>query len=162
MAEVVGLVASINQIAMLGVKLSTTLDDFAETVLGADKSLEDTATEVKLTYEVLEQLVSILEKFKKHGFASGSAIMTVEKLVHACSEDFNQINAILEKAEAARKKSKWKWLIFKSSQWPREKKKLEHQRSNLEKHKSTLLMWFGVLQLGLDLQYEAPFSYNST
>lgn len=147
MAEI-GLGLSIFEIISLGFKLSKALYDFAETVRGAETSFKHVATEVEVTSMVLKQLGSILEEFKKHGLASDGAIMTVDNLVRACWEGFNQINATLEKAKAASEKS-WLKKPFILAQWPRLQKEMENQRSDLEKLKSNLSLGLGTL--GLDL-----------
>lgn len=154
-----GLVSAIIEIAKFGVELSKALYKLAETMGEAETSLEHIATDVKFTSAVLKQLGSILEKCKNHDLASDSAIMTVKSVVDACSEDFDQINAAVEKAKTASEKF-WLKKSFILVRWPGLQKKMERQRSDLEKHKSTLIIGLETVKWNLKLQYEAPLSYG--
>ena len=149
-------------IAGIGLELSKALYTFAETVRGAEKFLEHLASEVTHTSTFLEQLGSSLEKCKKHGLASDSAIMAVKSGARMCSEDFNKINATLEKARAGSEKYGLKKPFFILVRWPRLQKKMERQRSDLEKHKTNLMLELEKMNFNLllQLQYEAPLSYG--
>ncbi|MCJ1423919.1 hypothetical protein MMC29_001804, partial [Sticta canariensis] len=137
-------------IVAFGLELSKALIKFADTVRGAGTTLKHIAKEVDLTSGVLKPLDSTLEKCKKHGLGSDNAIKAVKDLLQACSEDFKQINATFKKAKAASKRSWWRRSIFKLTRWPYLRKKMEHQRSNLEKHKNDLIL--GLSSLGLDIK----------
>lgn len=156
MAEIVGLVASCFTILSL-VKKSMTL---ADNVLEANKILQHIATEVSLTSDVLENLGGTLEQYKKYKFASGSeTIKSIEKVAHECSKDLEQIKLTLQKAmNAVSGKSRIR--LLRMLQWPSLQKKLERQRSDLEKHKSTLNL--ALRNLKIQFKYVALFSYGGT
>lgn len=149
------LVASIIGIASLGFKLSKALYDFAEIVSRADQRLRDIATEVSHTTNVLERLGNFLEKYKEFEFAHGNTIETF-KVIHECSEKFNRVNAILDKAMKAKSGSRVGWIKFKVFQWPDLQKEMEYERSSLETRKTNLSLNLHVLQLEIEaLQLEA-------
>jgi len=67
MAEL-GIIASVVQIADLGVRLSLRLYTFGETVASADKSIISIAKDVSLASSVLRELGQTLEKIKSPDF----------------------------------------------------------------------------------------------
>lgn len=56
MAETLGLVASVIQVAGTGLKLSQTLYHYVDSVASADKRIKDVAKEIELTSFVIEEL----------------------------------------------------------------------------------------------------------
>lgn len=77
MAEI-GLIASVVGVACVGVKLSTTLYTFSETVATAADSTKAIAKDVSLTIAVLEELSSNLKHDEQVRLYSGAALKTVE------------------------------------------------------------------------------------
>jgi hypothetical protein len=77
MAEI-GLIASVVGVACVGVKLSTTLYTFSETVATATDSTKSIAKDVSLTIAVLEELSSNLKHDEQVRLYSGAALKTVE------------------------------------------------------------------------------------
>ena len=61
MAEVVGLAASIIQIAGAGAKLSVTLYNFTSSAARADQDIRDIADDVELTSNALESVGKLFE-----------------------------------------------------------------------------------------------------
>lgn len=156
MAEV-ALAASVIQIASVGVKLSTTLYAFAETVSAAEKTLKHIADDVSLTSAVLKQLGRNLEWDNQRGIASHNAIKTAEEVMHECLEVFNDIEATLEKAVKKAESGKYGMgkAAFAKLRWPLLQPKMELLRSNLERHKTTLILMLNVLTYAAKLkQYE--------
>ncbi len=166
MAEI-GLTASVIQIASTGLKLSTTLYSFAETVSTADKSITHIAKDVSLTSAVLSELGSNLERDKWSGIASENAIATAEEIVLECSKVFREIEVALGKSignVAAKKPSTGKYGISKHVlerlRWPFLQPKMELLRSNLERLKSTLMLMLQVLSHATNAQWYA-WQYHS-
>ena len=141
MVEVVGLVASVVQLAGTGIKLSISLYTFAETVASADKSITHIAKDISLTSAVLTQLGDNLKDDRYIGVASDNAIKTADEVVHECSQVFSEINAALAKATG---KGKGK-LSLSNFKWPFLQPKMELLRSNLDRLKSTLTLMLNVL-----------------
>ena len=166
MAEI-GLAASVIQIASTGLKLSTTLYSFAETVSTADKSITHIAKDVSLTSAILSELGSKLELDKASGIASENAIATAQEIILECSKIFKEIEVALGKSignEAARKANTGKYRIGKHVlerlRWPFLQPKMELLRSNLESLKSTLILMLQVLSYAIKAQRYA-WQYRS-
>ena len=64
MAEIIGLVASVVQLADAGLKLSSALYQYADGVATADRRIKNIANEVKLTSFVIQELGGIFEQNK--------------------------------------------------------------------------------------------------
>lgn len=162
MAEI-GLVASVIQIADTGIKLSITLYTFAETVLTADKSIKEIASDVSLTSSVLEELGQNLKKDQKSRLCSDNAVRTAEGIVKECGIIFKQINETLQttlnkiKPPAGGGKGKGKGkdgaqggrtmavAALERLKWPFLQPKMQLLRSNLDRLKSTLVLMLNVI-----------------
>lgn len=160
MAEI-GLVASVVQIADTGIKLSITLYTFAETVLTADKSIKEIASDVSLTSSVLEELGQNLKKDQKSRLCSENAVKTAEGIVKECAAIFNEINGTLEttlekiKPRAGSEKAngrdgayggrKLPVAAYERLKWPFLQPKMQLLRSNLDRLKSTLVLMLNVI-----------------
>lgn len=160
MAEIVGLVASVAQIANNGIKLSITLYTFAETVLRADKLIREIASDVSLTSSVLEELGQNLKKDQKSRLCSQNAVKTAEGIVKECAAIFNDINGTLETtlekikpragserngrdgAHGGRKRAV---AAYERLKWPFLQPKMQLLRSNLDRLKSTLVLMLNVI-----------------
>ncbi len=147
MADAVGLAASIVQIVSTGVQASVYLYNFAETVSSAGKAVREISSDISLTTSVLEQLKIMLESEKDHETASKEAFSAAETLIQECSNIFEAIVALIEKhfpdlGPGCRRRSKLNFL-----KWPVIQPKIELMRSNLEKHKTKLILITQVLTL---------------
>lgn len=144
MADGLGLAASIIQIVSTGVQASVYLYNFADTVSSAGKALKEISDDISLTTSVLQQLQAILESEKQHGTASKEALSAAEALVQECSKIFESIVALTKKhfPPDHRKRAKLNFL-----KWPIIQPKIEIMRSNLEKHKTKLILMTQVLTL---------------
>jgi len=160
MAEI-GLVASVVQIADTGIKLSITLYTFAETVLTADKSIKEIASDVSLTSSVLEELGQNLKKDQKSRLCSENAVKTAEGIVKECAAIFKEINETLQitlnkiKPTAGGYKAKGKdgshggkkmaVAALERLKWPFLQPKMQLLRGNLDRLKSTLVLMLNVI-----------------
>ena len=147
MADALGLAASIIQVVSTGVQASVYLYNFAATVSSAGKTLKEISNDISLTTGILEQLKIVLESEKDCGTASEEAFSAAEALVKECSNVFDAIVALIKKhfpdlATDHRKRSKLNFL-----KWPIIQPKIEIMRSNLEKHKTKLILMTQVLTL---------------
>ena len=156
-----GLVASVVQIADVGVKLSITLYTFAETVLTADKSIKEIASDVSLTSSVLEELGQNLKRDEKSRLCSENAVKTAEGIVRECAAIFKEIKETLEttldkiKPRAANGKQHGKHAAhggrkmavaaLERLKWPFLQPKMQLLRSNLDRLKSTLVLMLNVI-----------------
>ena len=151
MAEVLGLTASILQVVTAGVQVSLYLYTFAETVSSAGKALKDISNDISFTTTILEQLGHVLESEKHSPTASKEALLTAESLVKECENVFDAINALVRKHFSHPEPDKSKTFQSRRTsrmnalKWPFIQPKMELHRSNLEKHKTKLILMTQVL-----------------
>ncbi|KAF2845783.1 hypothetical protein T440DRAFT_472421 [Plenodomus tracheiphilus IPT5] len=136
MAEVVGLLASVIQLAGAGLKLSQTLYQYAEGVATADRRLKDIAQDIKLTSLVIDELGNVFRQEETAKLISKSAVTTAEETMKECSAVFAEIDTTLVKS----RKGKMGRLML-----PFRDNKIELLRSHIDKLKSTLQLLMQVL-----------------
>lgn len=136
MAEVVGLVASVIQVAGAGLKLSQTLYQYADGVATADRRIRDIAKDVKLTSLVIDELGNVFKQDETARLISRSAVTTAEETMKECSTVFSEIDTMLAKS---RKGTMGRLML------PFRDKKIELLRSHIDKLKSTLQLLMQVL-----------------
>ncbi|KAF1358776.1 hypothetical protein EJ07DRAFT_30135, partial [Lizonia empirigonia] len=136
MAELIGLVASVVQVAGAGLQLSKTLYEYVDGVATADRRIKDIATEIKMTSVVIEELGDVFKHKETASLVSQKAVMAANDAVKECSALFTQIDATLKKS----KKNTFGRLAL-----PFRDTKLELLRSHVDKLKSTLQLLMQVL-----------------
>ncbi|KAL5401059.1 hypothetical protein PMIN03_011846 [Paraphaeosphaeria minitans] len=136
MAEVIGIVASVIQVAGAGLKLSETLYQYAESVGTADRRIKDIATEIKLTATTIKELGSLFQQDATSKLLSDSALQTANETVRECSNVFEDISMLLRKS----KKSTLGRVML-----PFREPKIELFRSHVDKLKITLQLLTSVL-----------------
>ncbi|CBX92235.1 hypothetical protein IAQ61_000414 [Plenodomus lingam] len=136
MAEVLGLVASVIQVAGAGLKLSQTLYQYADGVATADRRIKDIAKEVQLTSLVIDELGNVFRRDETVRLISKTAVTTAEETMKECSAVFAEIETTLAKSKKGRM---GKWTL------PFRDNKIELLRSHIEKLKSTLQLLMQVL-----------------
>lgn len=143
MAEV-GIVASIIQIADVGLRLSLKLYTFGEIVSTADKSVISISKDVSLTSSVLKELGRILDKDEgRSKICSENAVQTADGIVRECLGVFGDMERILVRkiphlGRSDGEKAKRAKVLLERLKWPYLQPKLELLRANLERLKSTL------------------------
>lgn len=83
MAEL-GVIASVTQIAEVGLRLSIKLYTFGEIVASADRSVISISKDVSLTSSVLKELGQVLDKDGKAHLLSKNAVDTAGTVVNEC------------------------------------------------------------------------------
>jgi hypothetical protein len=141
----VGLAASILQIISTGIQASVYLYNLAEAVSSTGSTLKEIADDISFTTSVLEQLKAILESERYYGTATKEALTTADRLVRECSTVFEKIMALLKKhfpvpEFGGKKVAKLTYLRY-TFLLP----KIEVMHSNLEKHKTKLILMVQVL-----------------
>lgn len=168
MVDAIGLAASIVQIVSTGVQVSVYLYNFAETVSSAGKALKEISNDIAFTASVLDQLRQTLESEKHHGTASKEALLTAQNLVKECSNLFEAILALIKKHFPRAEESQRKRTKLDALKWPFIQPKIEVMRSNLEKHKTKLILMTQVLtfakiaasELVLDLEDSTIYQHS--
>ncbi|CAI7632751.1 unnamed protein product [Penicillium pancosmium] len=149
--EVVGIVASILQIADLGAKISVKLCSFYHTVKDANQSMQSLSSDVSLTCSILQQLGKVLEKDEKTKICSQQAFHTAQDVLGECKTVFEGINNAMEKQkqEGARgtflRGARKLTVAFMGPN-------LDLLKSNLERLKSTMLLMLHVIMYAEQLR----------
>lgn len=136
MAEILGLVASVIQLAGTGLKLSQTLYQYADGVATADRRIRDIAKEIQLTSYVIEELGIVFKQGEAASLISNNALKTADETMKECSAVFAEIDATLKKS----KKNTFGRLML-----PFRDNKIELLRNHIDKLKSTLQLLMQVL-----------------
>ena len=154
MAEL-GIIASVVQIADVGLRLSIKLYTFGEIVASADRSIISISKDVSLTSGVLKELGQILDKDKETGTFSQNAVQTADGVVKECLEVFQEMETILVKKmpslvgggkeERGVERAKRATVMLERLKWGFFQPKLQLLRSNLDRLKSTLLLMLNVI-----------------
>jgi hypothetical protein len=136
MAEAIGLIASVVQVAGAGLKLSQTLYQYADGVATADRRIKDIAKEIELTSGVIDELGDIFKQDETASLISKNAVKTANETMNECSVVFAEIEATLAKSKKGRMGRLM--LPFRDS-------KIDLLRSHIDKLKDTLQLLMQVL-----------------
>lgn len=94
---VIGVVASVAQLADYGFKLSVKLFTFSEAVYSADRSIRNMSNDVSLTSTVLKELSEIL-KADTSNHVSDRAIGAAQQTVTECLAIFEELDKAWKRA----------------------------------------------------------------
>jgi len=153
MAEL-GIIASVVQIADVGLRLSIKLYAFGETVASADTSVLSMSKDVSLTSSVLKELGQILDKDRESGLLSETAVQTANGIVKECLKVFRQMdtrlvkklpNLSMSKCERKGGKRSSPFQLLERLNWSYLQPRLLLLQSNLDRLKSTLLLMLNVI-----------------
>ncbi|KAH7410112.1 hypothetical protein DE146DRAFT_338997 [Phaeosphaeria sp. MPI-PUGE-AT-0046c] len=147
MAEAVGLVASIVQIAGTGAKLSSTLYHYTTTAVRADQDIADIASDIDLTSNALESIGKVLETEDHRSIVSKKAILDANSIIKRCEAVFKDISGLVEKRQTVSKHGKKSLSVMGKLSWPMKEQRLELYRKRLESLKNSLTLLLHVLQL---------------
>ncbi|KAJ5546502.1 hypothetical protein N7494_004087 [Penicillium frequentans] len=144
-AEILGVVASVIQIAELGGKLSVKLCTFCHRFKNANKSLRCLSKDIALTCNVLRQLGESLEQDDLATLCSPDAFETAQEVLKECEKVFQDLDHTIEqhysdsssktRIERATKKI---WFLMNEPH-------LDAMAGNLERLKSTMLLMLNVI-----------------
>ncbi|KAJ5371918.1 hypothetical protein N7517_003924 [Penicillium concentricum] len=142
--EVVGIVASIVQVADLGAKISVKLCSFYRTVKTVNDSMRSLSSDVSLTCSVLHELGKALKQDSQTKLCSSGAFSTTEDVLKECREIFEKIDGEIEKRDQEKATNP----LLRAAQkitlgfhGP----DLDLLKCNLERLKSTMLLMLNVL-----------------
>ena len=141
--EIVGIAASVIQIAELGARLSVKLFVFSRKIKSADKSIDSISQDIAATGAVLQQLGSELSKDENAELCSNEALATTRNLVDSCMSVFKDLESSLDGRFPSSNSvvAGWKRRL----KFPFLEAQIEVLRSNLERLKSSLLVMLNVL-----------------
>ena len=155
MAEL-GIIASVVQIADVGLRLSIKLYTFGEIVASADRSVISISKDVSLTSGVLKELGQILDSDRETRTFSENAVQTADGIVKECLGVFQEMESILVKKLPALahgdsgdgrsgQRANKATVMLERLKWGYLQPKLQLLRSNLDRLKSTLLLMLNVI-----------------
>lgn len=143
--EILGIAASVLQIADLGGKLSVKLFTFSRKIKNAHKSIDDISQDIAATGAVLQQLSFELQKDQQLRLCSQEAVSTTKKLVQECNKIFIELNNALDGGKSQTQGSRlvlgWKDRLKFSFLEPQ----VDLLRSNLERLKGSLAVMLNVM-----------------
>lgn len=147
MAEVVGLVASIIQIAGAGAQLSSALYHFTTSAVRADQDITDIASDVELTSNALDSIGKVFETEDPKSIVSKKAIQDANNIIKRCETVFTEISELVEKRSKTLKDGKKSLSVMGKLSWPMKEQRVELHRRRLESLKNSLVLLLHVLQL---------------
>ncbi|KAF2729567.1 hypothetical protein EJ04DRAFT_580520 [Polyplosphaeria fusca] len=147
MAELLGIAASIIQIAGAGTKLSTTLYNFVGSAVRAEHEVADLAHDVDLTLSALSSVGRVFESEDARCIVSKRAILDANNLIKRCESVFGEIQEVLDKRRKTDKDGKKTLSTFGKLSWPMKEQRIELLRRRLESLKNSLSLLLHVLQL---------------
>jgi hypothetical protein len=140
--EILGIAASVLQIAELGGKLSVKLFVFSRKIKKADKSIDSISQDIAATGAALQQLGNELAKDEHLRLCSQEAISTAQRLVDDCNKVFLELDNALDGGISNNTLVQgWKQRL----KYPFLEPQIELLRSNLERLKSSLVVMLNVL-----------------
>src|SRR5690242_8237913 len=107
MADVLSLVASIIQVAAFGLKLSRTLHDYGEAVVGAEKRLEGLEKDIVFTSKIMSRLGSHLRDSHVQALVSETTIQVAQEGVNECHAIFQAMENVVEKIRKSGSLARW-------------------------------------------------------
>ncbi|KAJ5771843.1 hypothetical protein N7520_002372 [Penicillium odoratum] len=148
--EVVGVIASIVQLAEVGIKLSVKLCSFYRQIKDVDHSAQRLASDISLTCSILHQLGNILEQDRRTKLCSQQAFLTTQEVLEECEKIFKQIDEAIRRKDPSSAKSKLERgtrrltiLILGPD--------LELLKSHLDKLKLTMLLMLNVIMYAREI-----------
>lgn len=159
--EVLGIVASVIQIADVGARLSVKLLTFSHKVKNADANIKNISNDVALTCSVLRELGENLKKDEQSRLCNENAVKTAEGVVKECMRVFEDLDGALDGKLTAddEKKSLFK-KIGRGVKFSLVEPQIELMRSNLERLKSTLHLMLQVIIYARKLRRYIPPVYH--
>lgn len=140
--EILGVPASVVQIADLGARLSVKLFVFSRKIKSADKSIDTISQDIAATGAVLQQFGKELSKDENAQLCSKEAISTTQSLVDGCRKVFAELDDALDgRVSNNSVVTSWRQRL----KFPFLEAQIELLRSNLERLKSSLLVLLNVL-----------------
>lgn len=147
--ELLGIIASVVQIADVGARLSVKLCTFSHKIKHADENIRNISNDVALTCSVLRELGDNLKKDEESKLCSNHAVQTAESAVNECRRVFTDLEAALDVKALERGGDLTTRGVFKrigrGIKFSMVESQIELLRTNLERLKSTLLLMLNVI-----------------
>lgn len=147
MAEVLGIAASIIQIAGVGAKLSTALYDYGSSAGRANREVADIASDVEITANALDSVGRVFEDEKSSSVVSEKAVQDAKNLIERCGSVFREIEELTDKRRVVGKDGRKRLSLLGRATFPFKEPRVQLLQGRLESLKNSLILLFHVLQL---------------
>jgi hypothetical protein len=152
--EVIGIAASVLQIAELAARLSQRLFEFSRRTRHADKSIEFVSKDIKSTGVVLHQLGIELSRDEARAICSRTAIDKTDEFINDCLEVFLELDQSLD-AETSSEEAIWNWK--RKLKFAFREPRLELLMSDLDRLRSSLMLMLGTLTFAGQMKKYVPY-----
>lgn len=143
-AEIIGLAASVVQLADVGLRLSVNLYTYTRKVKSADRSIEALSNEIATTGAILRQLGAQFDDEHTRQLCKPQAIDTARGLVADCEKVFAKLQKLADPLEPAKKS---KVGILQRVKFTFLESHIDELKANLDRLKSSLLVILNLLIL---------------
>ncbi|KAL1846518.1 hypothetical protein Plec18170_009097 [Paecilomyces lecythidis] len=144
--EIVGIAASIIQIADLGAKLSVKLCEFYRQIKSANQSIQSLSSDVALTCNILRELGENLKQDEETKLCSTGAFDTAQEVLKECESVFTQIRDTIEAQAQEQDPARNRFYrAFRKDSIALIERDLNTLRGNLDRLRSTMLLLLNVI-----------------
>ena len=144
----IGLVASVLQVADIGVRLSDKLASFKSTAANAEDSVNFICKDIRRTSSILRELAHNLSRDHEAQICSDNTYKTIGDIMNDCWEVFDEMDKALanrlSKTQLSNGSTSFVAVSIEKAVWPFLQPKINRLWSNLDKLKSTLLLTLNV------------------
>ncbi|KAF7113938.1 hypothetical protein CNMCM5793_006121 [Aspergillus hiratsukae] len=155
--EILGIAASILQIADLGATVSVKLCTFYRQLKAADQSAQSLSSEVALTCSILRQLGENLRQDETTRLYSAQAFQTAQEVLRECEKVFRRISAAVDESRSDVTKNAIQRAARRLG-FVLMERELDVLRGNLERLKSTMLLLLNVIMYAGQVRSRAESS----
>ncbi|GIJ90048.1 hypothetical protein Asppvi_008997 [Aspergillus pseudoviridinutans] len=155
--EILGVAASILQIADLGATVSVKLCTFYRQLKSADHAAQSLSSEVALTCSILRQLGENLKQDEQTRLYSAQAFETAQEVLRECEKVFKRISAAVDESRADATKNAIQRAARRFG-FVLMERELDMLKGNLERLKSTMLLLLNVIMYAGQLRGRAELS----
>ncbi|GFG25084.1 polyamine oxidase [Aspergillus udagawae] len=155
--EILGIAASILQVADLGATVSVKLCTFYRQLKSADQSAQSLSSEVALTCSILRQLGENLKQDEQTRLYSAQAFETAQEVLRECEKVFRRISAAVDESRADATKNAIQRAARRLG-FVLMERELDMLKGNLERLKSTMLLLLNVIMYAGQLRSRAESS----
>ena len=151
--EILGIAASVLQIADLGARLSVNLFTFSRKVKNANKNIDSISQDIAGTGAVLQLLGNELKKDESLRLCSSRAVAQARTLVDECHKIFKELNDAIEGGcKSGGSGSKLIMGLKQKLKYPFLEPQIDLLKAKLEKLKVDLMVMLNVLVYGAQIR----------
>lgn len=141
--EILGVAASVIQVAETGMRLSVKLFSFTRKVKRANKDIEALSHEIAITGAALQELGGTLSDHQNRQLCSAQALSTADRLINDCNVVFGQLESVINPGTDEKKPSKVP--VAQRLSFVFLESRIKELQANLERLKGSILVILNVL-----------------